>query len=332
MSAPVTVPVVLPNGLWRSGAHLRRAWLRSLSGSDEEALAMAPGELPAERATRVLGRCLVELTAAPGEHRSGEKERGGEELARRLTVGDREALLLHLRRLTFGGTADCVLSCPRAGCEEKMDLALDLSDLLLPPYAEPRPLIEAEVPAVAAPDAASGAASGGEGADPGAGWRVRFRLPTGADLEGVARRLVEEGAEASERWLAERLIESVESVEAAEAVEAAGDGAPSPAQGLPPAVVAALSDLVAEADPQADIRLEMDCTGCGERFESRFDATAFLLDELDAGRDPLYRQVHQLALHYHWSEAQILSLTPGKRRLYLGLLADHLGGGGGLGA
>jgi hypothetical protein len=36
-------------------------------------------------------------------------------------------------------------------------------------------------------------------------------------------------------------------------------------------------------------------------------------------------EVHVLALHYHWSEAEILGLPGPKRRRYLALLARHLG-------
>jgi hypothetical protein len=42
-------------------------------------------------------------------------------------------------------------------------------------------------------------------------------------------------------------------------------------------------------------------------------------------RERLYEEVHVLALHYHWSEAQILALATPKRRRYLALLARHVG-------
>ncbi len=35
-------------------------------------------------------------------------------------------------------------------------------------------------------------------------------------------------------------------------------------------------------------------------------------------------EVHVLALHYHWSEADILALPSPKRQRYLALLARHL--------
>jgi hypothetical protein len=35
-------------------------------------------------------------------------------------------------------------------------------------------------------------------------------------------------------------------------------------------------------------------------------------------------EVHVLALHYHWSEAEILRLPGPKRQRYIALLARHL--------
>jgi hypothetical protein len=37
----------------------------------------------------------------------------------------------------------------------------------------------------------------------------------------------------------------------------------------------------------------------------------------------LYTEVHHLALHYHWSEHDILRLPRGKRQCYLSLLVSH---------
>ena len=38
----------------------------------------------------------------------------------------------------------------------------------------------------------------------------------------------------------------------------------------------------------------------------------------------LFREVHLLAYHYHWSETDILELTGPRRRRYLALLAETL--------
>jgi hypothetical protein len=41
--------------------------------------------------------------------------------------------------------------------------------------------------------------------------------------------------------------------------------------------------------------------------------------------DALHEDLHLLALHYHWAEADILRLTSSKRRRYLRRLARHIG-------
>ena len=45
-----------------------------------------------------------------------------------------------------------------------------------------------------------------------------------------------------------------------------------------------------------------------------------MLDELADGADALFREVHALARHYHWSEREILGLELSRRRRYLDLL------------
>lgn len=40
--------------------------------------------------------------------------------------------------------------------------------------------------------------------------------------------------------------------------------------------------------------------------------------------DALFRQVHTLALHYHWSQAEILGLSRACRLRYLALLDEYL--------
>ncbi|MGH7620647.1 MAG: hypothetical protein ACREPM_25830 [Gemmatimonadaceae bacterium] len=42
------------------------------------------------------------------------------------------------------------------------------------------------------------------------------------------------------------------------------------------------------------------------------------------GPDRLIEEVHVLALHYHWSESDILRLTRAKRQRYLALLERAL--------
>src|SRR5437870_2037317 len=117
------VTVTLPGGIWQEGTRHQEACLRPLAGEDETSLLDCQDDrLPAARTTHLLARCLTRL---------GPWEAVTEEQVRRLTVGDREALLLHLRRLLQGEQLACLLTCPRPDCGEKMELELRVSDLLL---------------------------------------------------------------------------------------------------------------------------------------------------------------------------------------------------------
>jgi len=279
----MSVEVALPGGFEHGGGWRRRVALHPLSGADEaylaEELAAAP---PAARTTALLGRCLA---VEPGDPPAGAG------LARSLTVGDREALLLHLRRLTLGGRLSAVLDCP--ACGEKLDLDLDVESLLVPPYEHERPEHEIEIDA------------GGER------YRVRFRLPCGADQEWAAP-LAASDPERAARGVLERCVLSVRD----------GDG--EPFDQLPAAVSEALPGELARRDPQAEIVLRAGCPACGEAIETAFDAGAYFGLELDERSERLWREVHLLAWHYHWSEREILGLTATQRRRYLRLVGEAL--------
>jgi hypothetical protein len=287
-ATPAIGAITLPGGFWLDGVHHRDALLRPLTGEDEAFLAEASALLPARRTTLLLARCLTRL---------GPLDAATDDAVRSLTVGDREALLLHLRRLALGDRLQCVLRCPEAGCGEPMDLDLDVRDLLSAPYGNAAPLHDAEIE--------------GEGTV----WRIRFRLPTGADQEEAAPLARTDPAAAAELILA-RCIETAERE----------DG--GPVASLSAEVAERLGERMSELDPQAELTLSLSCPTCGRDFTAVLDAGSFVFDELAGSAPSIYREVHRLAFYYHWSEAEILRLTGSKRRLYLDLLAETLGGEG----
>ncbi len=285
-------PILLPQGLWIDGMRYQEAGLRPLSGADEGFLAEAGAGLPPVwQTSMLLQRCLLYL---------GPLREIGMETVRTLTVGDREALLLHLRRLTFGGRMPCVLNCPDPGCGEKMDLDLEVDELLVPPLEDGRPWHEIRVQ------------------EEGGSYRIRFRLPTGGDQE-VSLDLAASDPQAAAVLLARLCIDRVEST-----TESGGL-----LDDWPETVTRAVSQRMAELDPQAEIVLNLTCPACGREFTTLFDTAAYFFRELAAHGRQLYRDVHHLAFHYHWSEADILGMTPGKRRMYLELLSEALTEGGG---
>jgi hypothetical protein len=205
---------------------------------------------------------------------------------RSLTAGDREALLLHIRQAAFGDRLGCVLECP--ACQERLDVEVSLGNLLVAPYPEPRERYEATL-----------------GAN-GSSCSVRFRLPTGADQEAAAHaRDAERGAE----LILERCVEEVTSGD--QAVEC-----------VPQELHGEFSSLLAALDPQAELSLALRCPACDAGFTAVLDTATVLFAELTATGDRLYREVHALALHYHWSEGDILALDVRRRRRYLELLSD----------
>ena len=282
----------LPHGLWIDGVCQRKAALRPLTGEDEQYLLEYGRRLwPAARVSALLARCLTSLGTLDLSH--GDSL----DMVRALTCGDREALLLRLRAATFGRTLISVLTCPH--CEEKMDLEVNIAELLVLPYAASRPAYEA-------------ALEDGQGS-----YQVTLRLPTGADREAVASLAQSDAVAAGQRLLRRCLLTIAQDNQEPHAV--------TEETSVPADVLTALPALLAQLDEQAEILLNVTCPECSQAFTALFDAAYYLFQEADSRSTYLYEEVHQLAFHYHWSEAEIMGMTAAKRQRYLNLLADALG-------
>lgn len=275
-------PVEMPGGYWQGRERHRQALLRPLTGGDEAALSERRPDLRLRLGTELLARTLL---------RVGPCTEVDEGVVRGLTAGDREALLLHLRRISVGERMQAVVTCPAADCAERMDVDLEIARLLLPAYPVCHPRYEVTLHA------------------PQASYQVAFHVPTGDDLEAAAARSPRD-AERAAGHLLQCCVEEIR--------ETGGDTV----EGIPDAVAHALPAAMAERDPQAEVRLDLTCPRCGLAFLADLDATSFLMHELCGGGATLFREVHRLAVNYHWSEADILSLDLGRRRTYLGLIAE----------
>ncbi|MEN9937374.1 MAG: hypothetical protein RLZZ387_3953 [Chloroflexota bacterium] len=98
------------------------------------------------------------------------------------------------------------------------------------------------------------------------------------------------------------------------------DGEPLAPADIPPEVLDRCAAALAEADPQADIRLALSCEACGERWEAPFDPASFLWREVEIWAERALREVHMLASAYGWTEGEILALSAARRRRYLELV------------
>jgi hypothetical protein len=215
-----------------------------------------------------------------------------EQLAR-LSIGQRDARLLELREQTFGSRLVSVAPC--AACGEQLEFTFEASEIRAAPSVELTPQPQAV-----------------EGAGPQAlslshkGYDVSFRLPASTDLEAIAE-IAE--PEAGQRVVFERCIQA-----------ATFDGKPINVSDLPADLLAVVAARMEEADPQANVQLNLTCVRCGKQWQAVFDIESFLWAELTRWAERLLLDVHQLAGAYGWREADILAMSPHRRRFYLDLL------------
>jgi len=245
-----------------------------MTGHEEEWLLQNHQESSATRTSRLINACVVRL----------DDEDAPSDMASRMLIGDRDYLILQLRRLTLGDRVQAIVNCP--SCQAKMDVDFDAASIPLESGTPDSATYE-----ITLQDAAQKTSR-----------TVHFRLPCGADQEAV---LSMDVSEAAETLLRRCLLND-------DAVRLTADEK---------------SRVIAEMQnraPRIDLELDMSCPECGSGFVMPFDTTAFFLDELRITASQLLREVHCLALYYHWSEGEILRLNRDRRRVYLAMLSDQM--------
>lgn len=198
----------------------------------------------------------------------------------RASIGERDRQLFQLREELFGSTLEAIASCPK--CGERLELAFSTNDLLTR---------TGETSASREPMCLK---SGN--------YEVNYRLPTSADLLAVA-----DNPGQARELLLERCI------------EARNDDVVIRASALPDALVKELGEKMADADPQAEVQIALDCSACSHHWATVFDILSYLWGEIEDWAHRLLRDVHSLASAYGWSERDILSMSATRRRLYLEL-------------
>ena len=287
---------VLPGGyIDHDGQIHRDVGLKPLSGREEELLAQMSGAQSAGQVTAVLSRCVEHI---------GTETPVSEQIARDLLVGDRQYLLLKLRALTFGDDVVATVNCPWPDCGRPLDLEFRLSDI---PVRDTQ-VISLLHEVVLSPEAS------GEDVSATNATRIRFRLPNGGDQEALSPLMGENEAEALSLLL-RRCIHSIDDDE---------QRTPELINGLSPLARMEIEKAMQARAPGLELEMGTDCPECGRQFVAPFDMQEFFFGELRTSRDLLYREVHYLAYHYHWSEAEILGMRREKRRHYIEVLADEI--------
>jgi uncharacterized protein (UPF0212 family) len=198
-----------------------------------------------------------------------------------LSIGARDGRLLTLREWTFGPQLACLAACPQ--CGEKLDLAFTVADIRAIPAGE-----TAEHTLTLE------------------GYDIQFRLPNSLDATAV---LNDQDTAANQRLLFQRCL-----------LAAHNDDEVVTADALPDAVVEAVISQMAEADPQADTQLVLDCPACGHHWSAAFDIVTFFWAEINTWAYRALHEVHLLATAYGWHEADILAQSPWRRQVYLAMV------------
>jgi hypothetical protein len=212
-----------------------------------------------------------------------------------LSIGERDRRLLDLRELTFGGQLVSLAKC--SACGQQLELSFNAEEIRQ--------------------DCESEKAKGLRGVcDTQADSRlsiylqeyeVLFRLPNSLDLVAIAG---SQSIAASQQLILQRCILSARLL----------DEEISSAQ-LPAPVLEAISACMEEADPQANVQLNLSCIQCGHEWQAVFDIESFFWAELQVWAERLLREVHVLASAYGWRETAILAMSPYRRQFYLGMLS-----------
>lgn len=134
----------------------------------------------------------------------------------------------------------------------------------------------------------------------------RVRLPRGTDDAAVAA--LPDGQRAAALW--RRITE------------------PDPTGASPAAIETLAVALAALAEPAGapDLALVARCPACAAWLEFDADPADLLGRALLGNADRLLAEVHCMAFHYGWSQAEILALPRGRRHRYLDLLRRQLDG------
>ncbi|MBX3238417.1 MAG: hypothetical protein KIT80_06490 [Chitinophagaceae bacterium] len=203
------------------------------------------------------------------------------------SIGERDRRLLQLRKWMFGSGLTNVANCP--ACGEYIEWENRVEDFYSPAQQQ-----ETEI------------TSGLSFTLDTAQFRIRFRLPDSYDM-------IRASQDEDYRLNPQKLFSDC-------IIEASQNGSVLHSDELPEEILEELDKRMAMEDPQADITLLLTCPACRHTWEMPFDIMNYLWLEVDNWAKHTLREVATIASVFHWSESEILNLSPGRRKLYLEMI------------
>jgi len=201
-----------------------------------------------------------------------------------LSIGERDARLLQLREWLFGSTLRNIAHCPK--CNDTVEWETNTRELFLKPISPDLSvktfLLEKD------------------------GLSIRFRLPNTHDISKASTDL---SYQADHTKLLSDCI-----------LEMNSGGKYNSVNDLPGSAWEALSEMMENEDPQADIRMNIECPACTHQWQSPFDIVSFLWAEIHNWAIGILQEVYLLGRSFGWSEEAILKMSSRRRQLYLQMI------------
>ncbi len=196
-----------------------------------------------------------------------------------LPIGRRDAQLLAIRCHTFGTTLNSIASCPQ--CQEQVEVSFNLLDLLKESEGDEENTMKINIQ----------------------NYHLEYRIPNSRDLAALFECQNSEDARGK---LMTRCIG-----------KASKEGSEIMPTELPETVIETVTAKIIKLDPLLEVLLNLNCPHCEKAWQVPFDILSFLWSEIAAKAKQLLQEIHCLATVYGWSEQEILSLSPVRRKGYM---------------
>lgn len=228
--------LTLPGGIVDAdGTVHRRLRVRELNGADEESLFDRRSGSDAKRVSAFLARVIESV--------DGMRIPTDPALAERLSIGDRDYLLLRLRQLDLGDAIHQVARCP--SCARKVDVDFAISELPLRRLEHPQAAYDIEIGA----------------------HRLRVRLPNGADQSAIEGDAASNPAAANSALFARVVLD----------IDGKGPPSEDDTRAWPIALRSRLAEWLDANAPGPDLFIDIGCPYCAADMSYRFDLDAFFL-------------------------------------------------------
>lgn len=202
----------------------------------------------------------------------------------RLSIGERDGKLLQLREWMFGTNLNNITNCPR--CDDVVEWEMITGNLYMKPVESD---LSVKTFLVNKDD-----------------FSVSFRLPDTHDMIRVSADKAY--LEDPKKLLSDCILEIHKG------------GKKHSSEELPVSVWEALNESMEKEDPQADLRIKIQCPVCSHHWEAPFDIVSFLWAEINNWARRILQEVYMLANAMGWSEQDILKMSARRRQFYLQMI------------